>query len=170
MTELPPTEDNAPDDEPVGEPRNVFVPTPEVIVIGSDDDELDDPWHDQIVEVSETFGAPDVLAVLAFVMAVGSLLAFGLMNGTTYVYPSLTGIDGRSNTPYVLATMLGAGLALLPVWLGWRASSRSLPTDPRWIVVLARSAVILGLSSGALRLVVAVVQAAHDGPSLFSRL
>jgi hypothetical protein len=163
MTELPPNDDNSRDNESTDTFENAFAPPP-------DGEELDDPWHDQIAEVSETFGAPDVLAVVAFVLAVGSLFAFGVMNGTTYVYPSLTGIDGRDNTPYVLATMLGAGLALLPVWLGWRASSRSLETDARWVVVLARAAIILGLTSGALRLVVAVVQAAHEGPSLFSRL
>jgi hypothetical protein len=163
MSEMPPSDDRPSDGEP--------ATPPDVIVIGSaDDEELDDPWHDNIVAAGESFGAPDVLAVVAFVMAVASFLTFGLMNGSTYVYPTLTGVDDRSNTPYVLATMLGAALSLLPVWLGWKAASQWLDSDARWVAVLARAAVILGLTSGALRLVVAVVQATNDGPSLFSRL
>ena len=147
MTEQPPTADEA------------------------EDDEVDDPWHDQIVEVGETLGAPDVIAVVAFALALCSVFSFGLLNGTTYVFPFLDGLSEDGNkTALVVGTALGAVLALIPVWLGWRASSQSLPDDPRWVVVLARSAVILGLTSGFLRLVVAVLMAAQDGPGGYSRI
>jgi hypothetical protein len=54
--------------------------------------------------------------------------------------------------------------------MGWLASARLLADDPRWIVVTARSAVVLGLASGFLHLVVAVLMAAQDGPLSISRI
>jgi hypothetical protein len=135
-----------------------------------DDDDLDDPWHDQLSEIGETFGGPDVLALVAFVTAVTSLLGLGLMNGTAYVVPFLDLSGDGTKTRIVAGTLLGAVLAMLPVLLGWRANARLLDTDPSWVGVLARTAVLLGLASGALRLVIAIVESAHDGPSGFTRL
>jgi hypothetical protein len=134
------------------------------------DDELDDPWHDQIIEAQETFGGPEVVSLLAFVTAIGSFFGFGLMNGTAYVIPLLSTLGDDNGNRLVAGTLVGAALALLPVWLGWRATSRLLDTDPAWAGVLARTAIILGLASGVLRLVVAVVEAANDGPTGFTRL
>lgn len=134
------------------------------------DDVLDDPWHDAIEEASESFGGPDVLALVAFVLAIASFLSFGLMSGTTYVIPILENSGEDNSTRLVIGTLLGAALAMVPVWLGWRAAVRLLPDDPRWIGTVARSAVLLGLASGVLRLVVAFVQATQDGPSGFTRL
>ena len=133
------------------------------------DDVLDDPWHDAIEQTSETFGGPDVLALVAFVLAIASFLSFGLMSGTTYVLPLLDQ-PGDNKTRLVIGTLLGAALAMVPVWLGWRAAVRLLPDDPRWIGTVARSAVLLGLTSGVLRLVVAFIQATQDGPGDFTRL
>lgn len=133
------------------------------------DDDLDDPWHDQLVEVADTFGAPEVLALVAFVTAVASFFGFGVMNGSAYVVPFIHGGEDNS-TRLVVGTLLGAALAMGPVGLGWRAVSRALSSDPPWVVSVARAAVLLGLASGLLRLVVAVVEAAHDGPSGFTRL
>lgn len=134
-------------------------------------DELDDPWHDQIVEVADEFGAPDILAVVAFALAICSFFGFALLSGSTYTLPFVSALsDDGTKTAVVLGAVLGALLALIPAWLGWRASSQSLPTDPRWVVVLARSAVILALTSGLLHLVVAVLQAAQDGPARFNRI
>ncbi|MBK5306813.1 MAG: hypothetical protein JJD92_09025 [Frankiaceae bacterium] len=136
-----------------------------------DDDGLDDPWHDQLVEVADDFGAPDIVAVVAFVLAVASVFGFGLLSGSTYSVPFIDGVSNDGNkAALVTGTILGAVLALIPAWLGWRASSRSLPADPRWVVVLARSAVVLALTSGFLHLVVAVLQAAQDGPSGFTSI
>ncbi len=132
--------------------------------------ELADPWHDHLVEAQETYGSPEVLAVVALVLAVASFCAFGLMNGTTYVVPLFRAASDDDGTRLVVATLLGAALALVPVWLGWRASSRLLPGDPAWVATLARTAILLGLASGAMRLVVAVVTASQDGPTGFTRL
>jgi hypothetical protein len=129
------------------------------------DDDLDDEFEDD----AESFGGPDVLALVAFVLAIASFLSFGLMSGTTYVLP-LMEQPGDSSTELVIGTLLGAALALVPVWLGWRAAVRLLPDDPRWIGTLARSAVLLGLASGLLRLVVAFLQATQDDASGFTRL
>ena len=134
------------------------------------DDVIDDPWHDAIEEATESFGGPDVLAVVAFVLAIASFLCVGLMSGTTYVIPVLLSASEDNSTRLVIATLVGAAIAMVPVWLGWRANARLLADDPRWIGTLARSAVLLGLASFALRLVVAFIQAAQDGPSGFTRL
>ena len=160
MSEQPPT--------PATDPEDASKAATDVL---PEDDELVDPWHDQIVETGETFGATDVVAVVAFVLALASVFSFGLLNGTTYIVPFLDDVSDNGNkTALVLGPVVGAGLALVPVWLGWLASARSLPDDPRWVVALARSAVLLGLLSGLLHLVVAVFMAAHDGPTGFSFL
>jgi hypothetical protein len=128
-------------------------------------DVLDDEFDDDV----ESFGGPDVLALVAFALAVMSFLSFGLMSGTTYVLP-LFEQPGDNTTELVIGTLLGAALAMVPVWLGWRAAVRLLPDDPRWIGTLARSAVLLGLASGVLRLVVAFIQATQDGPGELTHL
>lgn len=134
------------------------------------DEELDDPWHEHLLDADDTYGAPAVLALVAFVTAVASFFGFGLMNGTTYVIPLLSSFDGGNNNRVVVAALLGAGLALIPVALAWRAGSHLLDSDPRWVAAVARAALVLGLASGVLRLVVAVLTAAHDGPGGFTRL
>ena len=128
-----------------------------------DDDELDDPWHDQINEVNDDYGAPEVQALTAFTLAVLSICGFGLLNGTTYLFTSLSAVE-TYRTRAVFAALLGAAFALLPVIIGWRASARVLSTDARWIATLARSAVLLGLISLVLRLVLAVIVAGTDDP------
>jgi hypothetical protein len=127
------------------------------------DDELDDPWHDQIVEVADDYGAPDVQALVAFVLGVGSLWGFSLLNGSVFFYLSV-GPGDSVKTANVLSALLGAAFALLPVVLGWRASARVLDSDPRWVPTAARAAVILGLLAVVLRLVVAVLAAAAQDP------
>lgn len=130
----------------------------------------DDPGQDQVVEVADDFGAPDILAVVAFALAICSVFGFTLLSGTTYTLPFASVGNGDNRAVAVTGSVLGAALAMIPAWLGWRASSQSLDTDPRWIAVLARSAIILALGSGLLHLVVAVLQAAQDGPAAFSRV
>jgi hypothetical protein len=124
--------------------------------------------EDDLVEASDTFDAEEVLAVTAFVLAVLSLAGFGLLNGSTYVHPLLTADADR--TRLVLGALLGAVLALVPVWLGWRVIARSLPGDPGWAMTLARSAMLLGLGSAVLRVVAAVIEAAQSGAVVFPRL
>jgi Ca2+/Na+ antiporter len=131
-------------------------------------DELDDPWRDQLDEVSDTFGAPEVQALFAFVLAVVSMAGFSLLNGTTYFFTELNAVESYK-TRSVLAALLGAAFALIPVVVGWRASARTLATDARWIATLARTAVLLGLLSLGLRLVLAVVVASGHDPRSIGR-
>jgi hypothetical protein len=133
-----------------------------------DDDVLDDPWHDHIVEAGDSFGAPEVQAVVAFVLAVVSLLGYGLLAGGLYFYFSTPSAADDLRTRNVLASVLGAVFALVPVVLGWRASARTLPSDARWVGPLARAAVLLGLIAVVLRLVLAVLAASSgDAGSRF---
>jgi hypothetical protein len=127
-----------------------------------DDDELDDPWHDQLVATSETFGAPEVQSLVAFVLSLLSVTGIGVLNGAAYAFTSLSSAtDYKSRN--IVAALLGAAFALLPIVLGWRVSARVLDTDPRWVATFARAAVVLGLLALVLRLVLAVVAAsAHD--------
>src|SRR4051812_1045939 len=83
-----------------------------------DDEMLDDPWHDQIVEVTYNFGAPDVPADVAFVLSVVSLLGYGLLSGGVYFFFSTPSGDESFKTRNILAALLGAAFALLPVVLG----------------------------------------------------
>jgi EamA domain-containing membrane protein RarD len=131
-------------------------------------DELDDPWHDQIVEVTDDYGAPDVQALVSIVLAVASLCGFGLLNGSYYFLQYIQPADAQK-TRVVLSALLGAAFALLPIWLGWRAGARVLTSDPRWVAAVARAAVVLGLISLVLRLVIAVIAAGTDEPSGFGR-
>ncbi len=130
-------------------------------------DELrsDQPDH-RVSEADDRLDAPPVLALVSFVLAVLSFAGFGLMNGTTYVFPLLSAEP--QHTRLLTGLLLGAALALLPVALGRRAAQ--LHADASWATVLARAAVVLGLGSFVLRLVVAIVQATQDGPGGFSRL
>jgi uncharacterized protein YacL len=99
-------------------------------------------------------------------MSMGGL---GLLNGSLYLFTYIAS-DADYKTQNVLAALLGAAFAIIPVILGWRVSARVLDTDPRWVSALARSAVILGLLSLVLRLVIAVVAAsAHDPRADFGR-
>jgi hypothetical protein len=135
------------------------------------DEELDDTGDlsdEDLVEATDTFDAEEVLAVTAFALAVLSLAGFGLLNGSTYIHPLLTADNDR--TRLVLGALLGAVLALVPVWLGWRVISRSLPSDPGWAMTLARSAMLLGMASAVLRVVAAVIEASQSGAVVFPRL
>src|SRR3954452_162944 len=129
-------------------------------------DELDDDYDDQPESLSEGFDAPQVGAVTAFVLAVLSFAGFGLMNGSAYVGPLVV---GQTHGRMVFSLVLGAALALVPVGLGWHAASRALDDDARWINTLARTAMLLGLASMLLRLVVAVIQASQDTSTVFVR-
>ena len=100
-------------------------------------------------------------------LAVASLCSFGLLNGQYYVLQYVTGEPQK--TRLVIAALVGAALAVIPVWLGWRAAARVLASDARWVATLARAAVVLGLVSVVLRLIIAVITAATDGPSSFGR-
>ena len=135
----------------------------------NDDEELDDPWHDRLLEVSDDYGAPDVLALVALVLAVASLFGFGLLNGSPYFVPFITNDDGQK-TRLVLAALLGGAFAVAPVWLGFRSVSRRLETDPAWTAAAARAAVVLGLIALVLRLILAIVAAAADDPTSIARL
>ncbi|MDT7573622.1 MAG: hypothetical protein QOE05_3796 [Actinomycetota bacterium] len=127
------------------------------------DDELVDPWHDNIVEAGETFGAPEVQSLVAFVLSVLAMIGLGVMNGTAYVFTSLSAAT-EYKTRNVVGALLSAGFALLPIVLGWRVSARVLESDPRWVATLARAAVILGLLALFLRLALAVVSALAQDP------
>jgi uncharacterized membrane protein len=126
------------------------------------DDALDDPWHDQLSEVSDEYGAPEVQALVAFVLGVATLWGFGLLNGSTFLFQYVAGEPQK--TRLVLAAALGALFALAPIWLGWRAAARTLESDPRWVGTLARAAVLLGVIALVLRLVIAVIVAGSSEP------
>ena len=139
MTEQPPG-GNAPDDAP-----------------------FEDPWHDQIVEAGETFGAPEVQSLVAFVLAVLCLGGRGLVQGGNYLFISLSA-ESDLKTRNIVSAVLSAAFTLLPIVLGWRVSARVLATDPRWVAALARAAVILGLLALVLDLVLAVLAAGAQDP------
>jgi hypothetical protein len=130
----------------------------------SDDDDFVDPLHDELVQVGDDYGAPDVQAAVALVLAIASIWGFGLLNGSYYVFLSV-GPGDSIKTANVLSALLGAALSLLPVVLGWRASARLLDSDPRWVATAARAAVLLGLLAVVLRLVLAVLAAAATDPT-----
>jgi hypothetical protein len=133
------------------------------------DEKPDGPMHDQVEDAPDgLFGAPAVLALVAFIAAILSLAGLGLMNGTNYIYPFLNGEPQKSRL--VIGLLIGAALALIPAALGWRSASRMIQADPPWAAVLARASILLGLSSFVLRLVLAGIQASQDGPGGFSRL
>ena len=133
-----------------------------------DDDIVGDEIDDAPEALGDAFDTPHVLALVAFVLAVLSVAGFGLMNGSTYIAPLLTNED--QNGRLVFGLVVGAALALIPVALGWHAASRTLEDDAPWVVTLARTAMLLGLGSMVLRLVVAIIQATQDGPTGFVRL
>jgi len=130
-------------------------------------DESDDGTGDEPEALGEAFDAPQVIAVIAFVLAVLSFAGFGLMNGSAYVTPHVT--NEPQTGRLVFGLVLGAALALVPVGLGWHAASRTLEDDPQWVAALARSAMLIGLASMLLRLVIAVIQASQDGVIGFVR-
>ena len=132
------------------------------------DNDVVDELDDEPEALSDAFDAPQVLAIVAFVLAVLSFAGFGLMNGSAYIAPLVTNTD--QNGRLVFGLVLGAALAIAPVALGWHAASRTLEDDAPWVVTLARSAMLLGLASMALRLVVAIIQAGQDDPTGFIRL
>jgi hypothetical protein len=105
-----------------------------------------------------------VQAVLAFVLGVATLFGFSLLNGSSYLFQYVAGEPQK--TRIVLSALLGAVFAVIPVWLGWRAAARTLAGDPRWVGTLARVAVLLGLLSLVLRLVMAVIAAGSSDPSM----
>jgi hypothetical protein len=130
----------------------------------SDDDDFVDPLHDELAQVGDDYGAPEVQAAVALVLAIASIWGFGLLNGSYYVFLSV-GPGDSIKTANVLSALLGAALSLLPVVLGWRASARVLESDPRWVATAARAAVLLGLLAVVLRLVLAVLAAAAVDPT-----
>jgi formate hydrogenlyase subunit 3/multisubunit Na+/H+ antiporter MnhD subunit len=85
------------------------------------DEPLEDRRNDRIEDVKGLLGAPPVLALVSFVLAVLSLAGFGLMNGTTYVVPFLNGQPQQRRL--VVGILLGAALALVPVGLGRRSAN-----------------------------------------------
>lgn len=124
-------------------------------------DDTDDGIGDEPEALTDSFDTPHVVAVIAFVLAILSFAGFGLMNGSAYVTPHLT--NDPQTGRLVFALVVGAALALVPVGLGWHAASRTLEDDPQWVATLARSAMLIGLASMLLRLVIAVIQASQDG-------
>jgi hypothetical protein len=146
MTDQPPSDESS--------AENPFAPPGE--------EEFDDPWHDQIAQAGETFGAPEVQALVAFVLSLLSVTGFGVLNGAAYVFMSLSATDYKSRN--IVAALLGAAFALLPVVLGWRVSARALDSDARWVATFARAAVILGLLALVLRLLLAVLAAGAQDP------
>ena len=132
------------------------------------DEASSDLQDEELLLAHDTDGSPAVLALVAFVLAVSSVLTLGVMNGATYILPILTSEGPQSRG--VTAALAGAMLALLPAALGWRASSRTLPSDPAWVFAVARAAMALALLAGLLRLVVAVILAVNGETAGFSRV
>lgn len=104
-------------------------------------------------------GDPAALAVAALVLGTLSLGGFGLLNGANYVLPFTEGQSSTTRT--VLAGLLGAALALVPVVLGSVASRRTHPGDPAWVPRLAQAAVLVGGIAVVLRLVATSAAAAQ---------
>lgn len=102
---------------------------------------------------------PEVLALASLLLAAISLLGIGLLNGSPYVTELYSG-SGPDTSLAVTASLIGAGLALLPIALG-AAALRRLPEASRSRVI-AGTGVLLAAVSVVLRLAVAVRLALDD--------
>ena len=120
-----------------------------------DDDDFVDPLHDELVQVGDDYGAPDVQALVALVLGVASILGFGLLNGTTYVFLTIGPGDSIKT-----ANVLAACARRCPRARAGRPRLAGERSRPRQRSALGRdrgpAAVLLGLLSVVLRLVVAV--------------
>ena len=110
----------------------------------------------------EPYTRPEVLGIAAFVLAVASLLGFGVFNGSIVLI--LTETNGPpSSAAMVGAGLLGVALASLPVWMGLAAVRNLLEDDPLWTAAVARAAVLVGLVAVVMRLATTAAQAAGGG-------
>ena len=115
-------------------------------VIGVDHDD------DRPAPVADALRAPETLALASLVLGAISLTGFGLMNGSAFV-PQLYASTGPDVTRAVIAALVGAGLALLPLGVGV-AALRRLPEGSS-SRALAGAGILLAAVSVVLRLVVA---------------
>ena len=127
-------------------------------LLEDDDEQFDDESADG--SVLRDLVAPEALALASLVLAVVSVLGIGLLNGSPYL-PSLFSADGPTDSSVlVLAALLGAALALLPVALGVVALRR-LPVDSASRTTAA-AGVLVAAVSFVLRVVLAVRNAVDD--------
>jgi len=123
---------------------------------------------DDDVELPENrlagYRTPEVLGLAAFALGLASLLGFGLLSGQVLL--ALSAEPGPpSQTLQVLASLLSAGLAAVPLLLGLEATRLLLDDDPLWVSAVARAAVVLSAVAVLLRLGHVLVQALADSPS-----
>lgn len=105
-------------------------------------------------------GAPEALALASLVLAAVSVAGFGLLNGPPYL-PALYSGGGPPVTRLaVTASLIGAGLALLPAALG-AVALRRLPEVSAWRAV-AGAGVLVAVLSAVLRLAIGALTAADD--------
>jgi hypothetical protein len=107
------------------------------------------------------------LALSAIVMATCSLLGLGVLNGSTFLDATWNLPEEVRAHPPEVVTLLGAALAVLPLYLGWKAT-RSATNRDGWAAVVGRSAMLVALVSLLARLALAAAQVNGGGGS-FSR-
>lgn len=123
-----------------------------------DDDRLEQP------RPLSDYRSPEVLAPTAFALAVAALLGgFGLLSGSIVL--ALTDASQPSQAANVLAALLGAALAAIPLLMGLEAVRNLLEDDPLWVSALARASVLLGGIVVLLRLAHTLVYLLGDGPA-----
>ena len=124
------------------------------------DDQLD-PQPDRF----RSYWTPEVLSLVGFALAVGSMLGAGVLSGGIL---AALGTDPNmqvSDTVQVLAGLLGAAFAAIPLLLGLEAVRNLLEDDPLWVAALARATVLLAGIVMFLRLAQTLAQAVSDGGS-----
>jgi hypothetical protein len=124
------------------------------------DDELD-PQPDRF----RSYWTPEVLGLVGFALAVGSMLGAGVLSGAIL---AALGTEAGTQTPpsvQVLAGLLGAAFAALPLLLGLEAVRNLLEDDPLWVAALARATVLLAGIVVFLRLAQTLAQTVSEGGS-----
>lgn len=112
------------------------------------------------------YRSPEVLGLAAFALGVVALLGFGLLSGQVLL--ALSDQPGApSQTLQVLAGLVSAALAAIPLLMGLEATRQLLEDDPLWVSAVARGAVVLGAVAVVLRLGHALIQALAGSPSFY---
>ena len=124
-------------------------------------DDAVDPEPDRF----RSYWTPEVLGLVGFALAVGSLLGSAALSGG--ILAALATDPGTPTTDGVrlAAGLLGAAFAAIPLLLGLEAVRNLLEDDPLWVAAIARATVLLAGIVVFLRLAQTLAQAVSGGGS-----